>query len=247
MFDLSGKVALVTGGGQGVGEGILRTLSRQGASVAVNDYYPERAEAVASDISASGGNAMSVPFDVADMEAVQAAVDRVHAQWGRLDILVNNAGVVPTGMQPTPFTRTTPEGWRPIVDINLYGTLNCTHCVLPGMIEQGWGRVISISSDAARVGHFGSSVYSAVKAGGEALMRTLAKELGSKGITANSIVLGLINTVPPEFSKGTEKYYSTGRIGTPEDVAAAALYLCSEEAAWVSGESLVVNGGFLGA
>ena len=247
MFDLTGKVAMVTGGGQGVGEGMLHALARQGAKVAVNDYYAERAEAVAHAINNEGGTALSVPFDVANMDAVQAAVDRVHDEWGRLDILVNNAGVVPTGMQPAPFVKTTPDDWRAIVDINLYGTLNCCHCVIPKMIEHGWGRLINISSDAARVGHYGSAVYSAAKAGGEALARTLAKELGGKGITANAIVLGLINTVPAEFSEGLEQYYSTRRIGTPDDIAAAVVYLCSEEAGWVNGESHLVNGGFLGA
>lgn len=246
MFDLSGKVAMVTGGGQGVGTGIARALAQQGARVVVNDFYPERAAAVVDTIEPDG-SAMCAPFDVVNMDEVQSAVRRVHAEWGRLDILVNNAGVIPTGMQPTPFIKTTPEDWRPLIDINLYGSLNCTHCVLPGMIEQGWGRIINISSDAARVGHHGSAVYGAAKAGGEALMRTLAKELGGNGITANAIVLGLINTVPAEFSKGLERYFSTGRIGTPEDVAAAAVYLCSEEANWVTGESLLVNGGFMGA
>lgn len=247
MFDLNGKVAMVTGGGQGVGEEILRAFASQGARVAVNDFYAERADAVAESINAQGGSAISVPFDVVDAAAVQSAVDHIHEQWGRLDILVNNAGVIPTGMQPVPFMKTSAQDWRPIVDINLYGTMNCTHSVLPKMVEHGWGRLVTISSDAARVGHFGSAAYGAAKAGGEALMRTLSKELGRKGITANSIVLGLIDTVPEDFSRGAERHYSTGRIGSPSDIAAAAVYLCSEEAAWVTGESLLVNGGFLGA
>lgn len=247
MFDLSGKTALITGSGRGVGAGIARALSSQGARVAINDYFPERADEMVAELQAQGVAALSAPFDVTDMAAVKAGVAHIAANLGPVDILVNNVGTLPHGMIPTPFLETPEEDWPKHVNNNLYGTLNCCRCVAESMSERGWGRIIAISSDAGRVGHFGSTVYGAAKAAMEGLMRTLAKELGPNGVTANSIVLGLIDTVPEEFSKGAEQYFSTGRIGTPEDIGAAAAYLASEEAGWVTGHSLVVNGGFVGA
>jgi NAD(P)-dependent dehydrogenase (short-subunit alcohol dehydrogenase family) len=246
MFDLTGKVALVTGSGRGVGAGIARALSGQGAKLAINDYFPERADETAAELTQLGRETVSVPFDVTSMAAVTAGITEIESTLGPIDILVNNVGTLPHGMLPTPFVDTPEEMWKQHIDNNLYGTLNCTRRVVDGMQERHWGRIIAISSEAARLGHFGSSVYGAAKAGMEALMRTLAKEFGAYGITANSIVLGLINTVPEEFSKGAEKYYSTGRIGTPEDIGAATVYLASEEAGWVTGHSLVVSGGPLG-
>jgi NAD(P)-dependent dehydrogenase (short-subunit alcohol dehydrogenase family) len=247
MFYLSGRTALITGSGRGVGAGIAHALATQGAKVAINDYFPERAQEKAAELRALGFTAFAAPFDVTEMASVKAGVASIEAELGPVDILVNNVGTLPQGMVPTPFLETPEEDWPKHVNNNLYGTLNCCRCVAEGMNERGWGRIIAISSDAGRVGHFGSTVYGAAKAAMEGLMRTLAKELGPQGVTANSIVLGLIDTVPEEFSKGAEKYFSTARIGTPADIGAAAVYLASEEAGWVTGHSLVVNGGFVGA
>ena len=247
MFDLTGKTALITGSGRGVGAGIARALATQGARVAINDYFPERCDEMVAELQSSGFTAMSSPFDVTDREAVGAAIANIEATLGPVDILVNNVGTLPHGMTPTPFLETPEDDWAKHIDNNLYGTLNCCKCVAQSMTERGWGRIIAISSDAGRVGHIGSTVYGAAKAAMEGLMRTLAKELGPQGVTANSIVLGLINTVPPEYSRGAEKYFATGRIGTPADIGAAAAYLASEEAGWVTGHSLVVNGGFKGS
>ena len=247
MFDLTGKVALVTGAGRGVGRGIALAFAKQGASVAINDFYSDRADSVAHEINSSGGVALSVPFDVVDSDAVEEGVALISEKLGAVDILINNAGGVPEGKMPTRFMKTKRAEWEPIIDMNLYGTLNCTRAVTAGMIDKQWGRIIAVSSDSARVGHFGSGAYGAAKAATEALMRTLSKELGADGITANSLVLGLINTVPEGFADGAEKYYATGRIGTPDDIAAAAVYLSSKEASWVTAHSLVVNGGYLGA
>ncbi len=247
MFELTGKTALITGSGRGVGAGIARALGTQGAKIAINDYFPDRAQEMAVELQAAGIEAIAAAFDVTDMNAVQAGIADIEANLGSVDILVNNVGTLPHGMVPTPFLKTPVEDWPKHVNNNLYGTLNCCRCIAEGMSERGWGRIIAISSDAGRVGHFGSTVYGAAKAAMEGLMRTLAKELGPKGVTANSIVLGLIDTVPEEFSQGAEKYFSTGRIGTPADIGAAAVYLASEEASWVTGHSLVVNGGFVGA
>lgn len=247
MFDLSGKTALVTGAGRGVGAGIARALGSQGARVAINDFFPERATEMAGALNDSGIQAVAVPFDVTDKAAVGAGIDTAVTALGPIDILVNNVGTLPHGMVPVPFLKTPEDDWQKHINNNLYGTLNCCHSVAAGMKERGWGRIIAISSDAGRLGHYGSTVYGAAKAAMEGLMRTLAKELGPAGVTANSIVLGLIDTVPEEFSKGAEKHFATRRIGTPEDIGAATVYLASDEAAWVTGHSLVVNGGFLGA
>lgn len=246
MFDFTDKVVLITGSGRGVGAGIARALAKQGATLAINDFFAERADEMVAELQADGHPAVSVPFDVTDMASVSAGIAKIEAAFSSVDVLINNVGTLPHGMYPTPFVESPPELWEQHIDNNLYGTLNCTRCVIEGMKAKGWGRIIAISSDAGRVGHFGSVVYGAAKAGMEGAMRSLAIEHGRHGITANSIVLGLINTVPEEFSKGSEKHYATKRIGTPEDVAAASVYLASEEASWVTGHSLVVNGGYMG-
>jgi NAD(P)-dependent dehydrogenase (short-subunit alcohol dehydrogenase family) len=246
MFDLTGKVALVTGAGRGIGAGIARALSEQGATLVINDYFPERAEAMAVELRAGGAEAMAAAFDVSDRAAVVAGMEAITENVGPIDILVTNVGTLPHGQVPVTFSDMPEEEWASHLDNNMYGTLNCIKQVLPGMKKKGWGRLIAITSDSGRLGHYGSSIYSAAKAGMDGLMRTLAKELGTDGITANSIALGLINTVPEEFSRGAEKRYATGRIGTPEDVGPAVVYLASEESSWVSGHCLVVNGAYLG-
>ena len=147
-----------------------------------------------------------------------------------------------------PFLETPREKWADFVDMNLYGVFNCTRVVMAAMAERGWGRIVTVSSDAARAGSPGSSIYGAAKAGGEGLMRTLSKEYGPKGVTANSVVLGLIDTVPKEFleSRDVGAVYPMRRVGTAADVAAGVVYLVSEEAGWVTGHSLVINGGGTG-
>lgn len=245
MFDLTGRVALVTGGGQGIGAEIAATLARQGASVLVNDLQEESAQGQADSIASAGGTAVACAFDVTDYDACAESIARGVAELGPVDILVNNAGGVPDAMHPTPFLETPRERWPDFVAMNLTGTFNCTHVVAESMAERGYGRLVAVSSDAARIGNHGSSIYGAAKAGQEGFMRTLSKEFGPKGVTANSVVLGLIDTVPAEYLAGRDvgKAYWARRIGTARDVAAGVLYLVSEEAGWVSGHSLVINGG----
>jgi NAD(P)-dependent dehydrogenase (short-subunit alcohol dehydrogenase family) len=249
MFDLTGRVALVTGAGRGIGEGIARVLARRGAATGVNDINAANAETTAKAIREAGGAAVACPFDVTSFEACEEGVRFVKAELGPIDILVNNAGGTPSGVWPTPFRETPRERWHEYVDMNLYGVLHCTRAVVDGMAERGFGRIVSISSDAARLGHHGSSIYGAAKAGIEGFMRSLAKEVGCRGVTANSVALGLIDTADPAFFEGQDfgRHYAVGRIGTPEDVAAGVVYLVSDEAGWVTGQTLVINGGFLGA
>lgn len=237
MFDLSGKVALITGAGQGVGAGIAGVLASAGADVVVNDFHADRAEGVASSI---GGRAL--PFDVADLDSVTAAVDSI----GRVDILVNNAGIPPS-MRPVQFRDLDPAEWAPYVDVNLYGVLNCVKATINGMCDRKWGRVITISSGAGTTGlGIGVSVYAAGKGAGISFMRHLAVECGKFGVTANTLALGLMERkegADATVTKGLERGIPAGRLGSGEDVGYACAYLASVEASWISGQTIGLNGG----
>jgi 3-oxoacyl-[acyl-carrier protein] reductase len=244
MFDLSGRVALVTGAGQNVGAGIARALASRGAAVAVNDLVPERAAAVAAELEASGARSVAAPFDVTAAAAVQAGIDAATAVLGSIDILVNNAGV-PEGMATERFRDMDASAWARFVDLNLYGVLHCTHAVVGGMCERGWGRVLTISSGAGQVGlPFGVSLYGAGKGGALAFMRHLALEVARDGVTANAIALGLMDNVgDPDFVSKLGPTIPVGRLGSAADAAAAVVFLASDEAAWITGQTLGVNGG----
>jgi 2-hydroxycyclohexanecarboxyl-CoA dehydrogenase len=245
MFDLRDQTAMVTGAARGIGAVIAARLATQGATVIVNDVSSADAEASVQAIREGGGRAFACAFDVSDYEACRESVARAESDVGGIDILVNNAGGSPSGVFPKPFVDTPRESWDDFLGMNLEGVFNCTRAVVEGMVERGYGRLVAVSSDAGRLGNVGSSIYGAAKAGAEGFMRTLSKELGPKGVTANSVVLGLIDTVPKEFlaDLDTTKLYWVRRIGTAEDVASGVLYLVSKEAGWVNGHSLVINGG----
>jgi len=238
---LEGRKALVTGGASGIGAAIAARLAAEGAEVWVGDVNTDGAERVAGEI-----NGHALELDVTDLEAARAAV----AATGTLDVLVNNAGTDEFGF----FTYTTPEQWQRVIAINLMGVLNCTSAALPGMQEAGYGRIVSISSEAGRVGSKGSAVYSAAKGGVIAFMKTIARENGRYAITANSIAPGPIETPllmgAKEFGEIGEKVIETmkgltqmNRLGQPDEVAAAAAFLASEDATYVTGETLGVSGG----
>ena len=241
MFRLDGKTALITGAGRGVGLGIARALAGQGARVIVNDIDGARAEAAAAQLRGEGFDAIGAAFDVTAVAAVEAAV----AGLGRIDILVNNAGNAGDApMQQMAFREMSPADWDRFIAINLKGVLNCTHAVLPGMCERGWGRVITISSEAGRMGlNIGVSLYGAAKAGAAHFMRHLSQEVSRQGVTANAISVGLMNNVPPEFTDRAIAGIPVGRLGTPADIGAGVVYLASEEASWVTGATLAINGG----
>jgi 2-hydroxycyclohexanecarboxyl-CoA dehydrogenase len=230
LFGLEGKVALVTGAGQGVGAGIAQVLSEHGADVVVNDLFADRAKAVADDV---GGR--SVPFDVTDLEAVRAGF----AEAGPVDILVNNAGIPTDGFPQVDFKDTDPALWARFVDLNLYGVMNCTHTALPGMCERGWGRVVTISSEAGRVGlPIRVALYGAAKAGAIGLMKHLAHEVGPLGVTCNSLALGRMES-PISNPKGN----AIPRNGTGRDIGATVAFLASDGGEWITGQVIPVNGG----
>jgi NAD(P)-dependent dehydrogenase (short-subunit alcohol dehydrogenase family) len=243
MFDLHGRVALVTGAGQGVGAEIARALAIQGAMVAVNDLVADRAQAVVEQIKAAGRQAVAAPFDVTDLPFVRAAI----AQVAPVDILVNNAGNSGTTerMLVRQFVDMEPESWEGPIRVNLYGVLHCCSAVVGGMCERGWGRVITISSGAATAGvGIGVTPYSAGKGGGIAFTRSLALEVASQGVTANTLAIGLMESPEgPQVTARLARAIPVGRTGTPADVAGACVWLASEEAAWVTGQTIQVNGG----
>ena len=241
IFDLHGRVALVTGAGQNVGSGIAQALASRGALVLVNDVVAERAVAVVQAVMKDGGHAQALPFDVTDLSAVRDAVGSVE----RVDILVNNAGnggTAPMALQR--FIDMDPADWEGPIRVNLYGVMNCCHAVVPGMCERGWGRVITISSGAATAGvNIGVAPYSAGKGGGIAFTRSLALEIAKSGVTANTLAIGLMDLPDPQATARLARTIPIGRTGVPEDIAAACLWLASEEGAWVTGQTVQVNGG----
>jgi len=246
MFDLTGRVALVTGAGQSVGAGIARSLAAQGAAVAVNDIVADRATAVATAINEAGGRAVAVPFDVTDRAAVDGGVAEAVAALGTVDVLVNNAGNAGApGMVVSQFRDMDPEAWDRFIAVNLYGVLNCTKAVIDDMCERGWGRVITISSGAGVMGiKMGISIYGAAKSGSIGFMRHLAMEVARNGVTVNAIAPGLMGVQElTDHSLAIARSIPVGRLGAPEDIGAACVYLASEEAAWVTGQTLNVNGG----
>jgi NAD(P)-dependent dehydrogenase (short-subunit alcohol dehydrogenase family) len=256
-IELSGRTALVTGGGQGVGRAISLALASAGATVIVNDYVRERADQVAQELIASGGEAESVAFDVSDYSAVTTAI----AGTSGVEILVNNAGNAGPAIGTVPpvslghFVASEPADWDRYFAVNLYGVMHCTRAVLPHMIGRGEGRIITIVSDAGRWGEPRMAPYAAAKAGAAGFTRALAREVGRDGITVNNVALGTIDTIGLEemASNSVEVAdrlrkqlgrYIVRRLGQPEDVAGLVTFLASPLASWITGQTYPVNGGF---
>ncbi len=258
ILDLGGRVALVTGAGQGVGRQIALHLggAANSGGVVVNDYVLDRAEAVAEEVRVAGGTAIALQCDVSDHAAVKAMVAEASAKLGAVGILVNNAGNAGANPSPElgkPFWETSPEVWMSFLGVNLFGVMNCTAAVIPGMIaRQGPGRIITIISDAGRWGDAGLEIYAGAKAGAAGFMRSTARSLGRHGITANCIAIALTATPAvrrtlegdPERLKRTLEKYIVRRPGQPEDIANMALFLASDASSWITGQVYPVNGGF---
>lgn len=264
-LELEGKVAFITGAGQGVGRGIAQVLASEGVKVAVNDLFPERADAVVKEIKASGGEAMSAAADITDLGAVREVMAKVVAAFGPVDILVNNAGV-PHEVRAGKVTRSVfagsdPSSWKKQIDLNLYGCLNCVHSVLNSMIERKSGRIISIISEAGRLGEANLAVYSGAKAGILGFTKAIAREVGRYAVGANCIAIGATaheGTKPmldPDATPETDEILNKilkvypigrglGRIGRPIDAACAVAFLASPKAYYITGQCLSVSGGF---
>ena len=243
MFDLKGRVALVTGAGQSVGASIAATLAEAGAAVAVNDFFPERAESSASAITAEGGEAMPAPFDIVDLEEVRKGVARIEDHLGPVDILVNNAGIAST-MKAAQFRDLAPEEWRGDIELNLFGVLNCVSATIDAMCDRQYGRVVTISSGAGTVGlGMGVSMYAAGKGGAISFMRHLAIETARLGVTANTLALGMMeNNATRMPVEDIPKLNPIGRLGTGREVGAAVVWLAAE-GSWITGQTIEINGG----
>ena len=248
MFELTGRIALVSGAGQSVGEGIATVLARQGAAVIVNHLIGARAERVAAQVVAEGNTAIAKAFDVTDYEATVAAVRAAEAELGgQVNILVNNAGVAETRVIK-PFRELTPDQWPPSIDLNIYGAMNCVKAVLDGMCDSGWGRIVQISSGSARTGqNINYSMYATGKSGIEGFIRHLAAETGQYGVTANIVALGqqanLAEKMTPEMIDKIITTIPIGRLGDPIEVGAFCAYLASNESGGMTGQTLDFNGG----
>ncbi|MGW0324042.1 SDR family NAD(P)-dependent oxidoreductase [Nocardia sp. NPDC003183] len=244
---MSARTAIVTGGASGIGGAISARLAADGASVAIFDLNGDAAKDAAAAIENAGGRAIGLPVDVTDRAAIDAGVDEVRARIGRPAVLVNSAGLTLDG----PFLEISAETWNRALAINLTGTFDCCQAVIPDMIEQGWGRIVNISSSSVHSGAAGLAGYVAAKSGVVGLTKVLALEFAKRGITVNTIPPGFIDT--PMLRHTVDRGFidveaqiartPVGRIGTPADVAATCAFLVSEEAGYLTGQVIGVNGG----
>ena len=250
MNGLRGKAAIVTGSGSGIGEAIAERLAAEGCIVGVFDLNADAAKATVGAIGAAGGKAHAHAVDIADLGAVQAGVTAFEKEAGPIEILVNNAG----WDKAMPFLESTPELWKKVIDINLYGPINMHYALLPGMVERKRGRVVSIASDAGRVGSSGEAVYSACKGGVIAFTKTLAREHARNNIQLNAVCPGPTDTpLLRSFAEGSEagaklierltRAIPMRRLGQPADYAGIVAFLASDDAGYITGQTISVSGG----
>ncbi len=244
MFSLKDKVAVVTGASQGIGRDTALALAEAGAKVAVAARNDEKLAALVNDITAGGGEAFAVKMDVADYEQVKAGFKQILEKFGRVDILVNNAAVTRDGLA----MRMKKDDWDAVLQTNLTGAHFCIQQVLPAMMKARAGRIINISSVVAQSGNAGQANYVAAKAGLVGLTKAIAIEIASRNITVNAVAPGFIETpmtdvLPDKVKEELKTRIPLGRMGSPRDVAAAIVFLASDEAAYITGHVLNVNGG----
>jgi 3-oxoacyl-[acyl-carrier protein] reductase len=245
-MQLKDRVALVTGGTRDVGREIALTLAAEGATVAVHHRSSaDEASAVVAEIHKQGGKAKAYRADIADHAAVQAMIQSIVADHGGLNILVNNAGLAIR----KPFKDTTPDEWRSQIDVNLMGAIHLCHAATPHLEKGGQGRIIAIVGDSSRVGESGLSIVGAARAGAMVLMKSIARELGRNGVTANTVSLGMVETGhdPKWLEANREKlirFYPTRRLGQPGDIAPTVVLLASPLSGWITGQVISVSGGY---
>jgi 2-hydroxycyclohexanecarboxyl-CoA dehydrogenase len=242
-------VAFVSGAARGIGRAIAEKLAADGRAVAIADLLDEQARETALSIEKNGGTAIAVTLDVTSSDSVAAAVAEATERLGAIDILVNNAG----WDELHPFLETDEPFWDRVIEVNFKGVLRLTKAVLPGMVERKWGRIVSISSDAGRVGSSGESVYAGAKGATIAFMKTIAREVARAGVTANAVCPGPTDTAMLQqvmSGEGGDKVRDAmtravpmKRLGTPGDIAAAVTFLASEDAGYITGQALSVSGG----
>ncbi len=243
---LAGKVALLTGATNEIGEAVCRTLVSEGARVAFTDINVAKGESLAKELAAQGAEAMFLKLDVRNYDEVKARVADVKAKFGRIDILAYLAGVG----SPKRFAETDPATWKATVDVMLYGAMNTVHAILPVMTENRYGRIVSLIGESSRVGESGLSLIAASRAGQPALFRSLAREVGRFNITLNCVAIGIVES--SHYPSGhLEKYrekivrnYPLGRLGLPQDIAPMVAFLCSDLSGWMTGQVVGVNGGY---
>ena len=245
-MDLSNRVAIVTGSARGIGRAIALKLAEVGATVVVSDIA--EAEPVAEEIRAMGRQSLAVPANVGSSSDVATLVDTVISNYGQVDILVNNAGIARDQL----LMRMSEEDWDAVLTVNLKSVFLCTRAVLRHMMKQRWGRIVSISSIVGIVGNAGQANYASAKAGIIGFTRTIAREVGSRGITVNAITPGFIDTKMTQQLADNQRQelmrrIPLGSLGTPQDIAEAVAFLASEEARYITGQVLGVDGGMGGA
>ncbi|TAG06409.1 MAG: SDR family oxidoreductase [Cytophagia bacterium] len=245
MKRLENKVAIITGGAQGIGAGIVSRFAHEGAIVIIWDLQIEKGRTLASTLKASGSKCEIMEgVDITQLASVEAAAKIVFEKYGQIDIIVNNAGIV----RDASFLKMTEEQWNQVINVNLTGVFNCTKAITPYMVQNQYGRILNISSISGIYGNFGQTNYIAAKAAVAAMVKGWGRELGKYNITANAVAPGPIDTemlatVPEDIRDQMKMRVPVKRLGKPDDIAAAALFFCSEEASFVTGQTLVVDGG----
>jgi 3-oxoacyl-[acyl-carrier protein] reductase len=246
FMSLQGRIAVVTGAAQGIGRAIAEALATAGADIVVADLDPGRSQDTVAAVEKLGRKALNVKVNVADSNETKSLVEQVIKAWGKIDILVNNAGITRDGL----LLRMKDEDWNLVMQVNLNGTFNCTKAVLQPMTKQRYGRIVNIASIVGVMGNAGQANYAASKAAVIGFTKTVGREYASRNVTVNAVAPGFIDTamthgLPADVKETLQKQIPLGRLGRPEDIAAAVRFLASEDAAYITGHVLHVNGGML--